>query len=73
MSHVSTAHPDAALRLCRYCQHFGKYTSGGVWCLNNERVCATGMGCVFFVREPGTDDDVPRMIPASADRPGAQR
>jgi hypothetical protein len=46
-------HPRAR----RYCAHFGRYVSGGVWCLRDLHMSAGGRGCVFFLRESGADDD----------------
>jgi hypothetical protein len=50
---------DRHPRACRYCAHFGRYVSGGVWCALHPHVAAAGMGCVHFLREIGADDDRP--------------
>jgi hypothetical protein len=63
MSHVSTHRPDASLRVCRYCRYHGGELNGGVWCVLNETVCAGGIGCAMFVREPGSDDDLTERYP----------
>lgn len=57
--HANFANPIDAqhARACRYCHFHGGEISGGVWCLQSKQVCAAGMGCVFFEREPGSDDD----------------
>jgi hypothetical protein len=68
MSHANFANPitDRHARACRYCRWYGGLVDGtsSVWCLRDKLVCAAGMGCVHFEREPGADDDVP------ADRSG---
>lgn len=64
-------------RACRYCHYFGEWVSGGVWCERPEQrhVCACGMGCVFFQREPGSEgddapgrSDSPRYVAVDSDR-----
>jgi len=48
-------------RPCRHCSHFGIERSGGggVWCLLAKHVhCLPETGCAYWVREPGTDDDI---------------
>ena|SRR5882672_3429279 len=56
---------DLPERPCRYCQHYGRETGGGVWCARQKYVNATGRGCASWEREPGSDDDAEPVLRAS--------